>query len=154
MGKTIKNEQLDAFPVERPFVRTPYNYDKEKASKEGALVCGESMTHQSFKDECDINTILKRFGVTGQLPEARMPQYVEYDGVTDYRTALDIVREAGQQFMKLPGEIRARFGNDPQALLEFCADRGNLEEARKMGLVPGLPPQPIDKKGEGGEKVG
>jgi len=62
------------------FIRNPYNYDTNLASEESALYCTDgSRTQQNFKEECDINTILKRFNVTGQLPVVPLqPEYGEY----------------------------------------------------------------------------
>ena len=51
------------------FIRTPYNYDTDKISQNTGLDCGpETKTQQQFRDEVDINTIVERFGVTGELP--------------------------------------------------------------------------------------
>lgn len=131
-------EQMDAFP--HPFVRKCNNYDRDAASVEaGTRITDPSMTHQNFKDDCDINTIVKRFGVTGQLPQVSAPQYGDFTGVEDYRTALHAVMEAEDRFMMLPATVRERFHNNPQELLEFCADRSNIEEAKKLGLVLDIP---------------
>ena len=50
-------------------------------SNETALDCGdESVTQQCFKDECDINILLAKFAVTGQLPDnVRVPQFVDFE---------------------------------------------------------------------------
>lgn len=120
-----------------PFVRSPYNYDRDAVSRETGLRCDdESLTKQSFKDECDINTIVRQFGLTGQLPDnIRVPEYRDYDVVLDYHTAMNAVRDAQEGFMMLPGELRARFHNDPQNLLAFCADPANYDEAVKLGIA-------------------
>lgn len=119
------------------FLRTPYNYDTMEASDASGLACeDESLAQQHMKDECDINTILKRFAVTGQLPEnVRAPQYGDFTGIGDYQSALLAVKAAEASFMQLPAEVRYRFGNDPQALLEFVANADNRAEAEKLGLV-------------------
>lgn len=97
---------------------------------------GASMTVQSQKEEADINTIVKNFGVTGQLPtNVRVPTYGDFTGVDDYRTALEAIREAEASFMAMPADIRAKFENDPQQFLEFCEDERNLPEMRKLGLA-------------------
>lgn len=120
-----------------PFVRNPYNYDMSAASNETGLRCkDETLTKQAFAEESDINTIVKRFGLTGQLPEGlRAPQYGDFTEIGDFHQAMQAVREAQESFMQLPPNIRARFHNDPQELLEFCADNDNYDEAKKMGLV-------------------
>lgn len=124
--------------VSVPFVRTAYNYDRDVASFQSGLVCcaEEDKTQQSFAEEVDINTIVRNFGLTGELPDdVRMPQYGDFTGVSDYQEAMNSVREADEAFMLLPAELRYKFANDPQRLLEFVADGGNREEAQKLGLL-------------------
>lgn len=97
----------------------------------------ESKTVQSSKDECDINVIVKRFGVTGVLNQSvRIPTFADFDGVFDYQTAMNAVRSAAESFMALPAEIRFSFKNDPQEFVAFCSDPDNLEQLRKWGLAP------------------
>lgn len=101
--------------------------------------CG-SRTIQSAKDDADINVIVKRFGVTGQLPAGvRMPSYGDYNGVSDFQSAMNVIREAEESFMMMPAEIRSQFGNDPQAFLEYCSDPENIDSLRKMGLANPAP---------------
>lgn len=118
------------------FLRAPHNYDTDSVSHESGLTCGEpTLAQQQFADECDINTIMKRFGQTGELPQVRAPQYGDFTAVTDYHSAMNAVRQAQESFAALPAEVRARFGNEPARLLEFCADASNRDEAVKLGLV-------------------
>lgn len=121
--------------------RTPYNYDRDGASRLSGLSCGEpTMAQQQFKDECDINNIAKNFGITGQLPNnVRMPTFGDFADVVDYQTALNAGRRAAQSFMAMPADVRERFRNDPQQFLEFCSDPANLAEARTLGLAPAEP---------------
>lgn len=123
------------------FIRDPYNYDRGAASDYFALRCLDpSLAVQSAKEECDINTIVRRFGLTGVLPDnVSVPQYGDFSAVDDYQSSLNAVVEADREFMRLPAELRKRFGNSPQVLLEFVADKANLEEARSLGLVAPLP---------------
>lgn len=119
------------------FVRSPYNYDAREAGRESALKCEDpSLAKQSFAEEVDINTIVKRFGLTGQLPpEVAVPRYGDFEDVVDFHTAMNAVTYAKQEFMQLPGALRARFHNDPQELLEFVENDANRGEAEKLGLV-------------------
>ena len=105
------------------------------------LVCNDpSLAQQSFKDEVDINVLLERFKVTGQLPQnVVLPTYGDFTGLTDYRTAMAAVLKAQDQFMAMPADIRSRFGNDPQAFMDFCSKEENLPELRRMGLANPLP---------------
>lgn len=117
------------------FLRAPHNYDTREASKEAAIHCPGGRTIQSQKQDADINEIVRRFGLTGELPHSvRTPQYGDFTGVTDYQTALNAVKEAEMAFMTLPAHIRARFNHDPQQLLEWAADPKNAKELKTLGL--------------------
>jgi phage internal scaffolding protein len=119
------------------FLRTPYNYDTDAASNESGLACEEpSLAQQHYKDECDINTILERFNITGLVPQSPLsPRYGDFSGIGDYHTALNRVIAAQDEFEALPAQIRARFDNDPAQLIEFLADENNRPEAEELGLV-------------------
>lgn len=119
------------------FLRTEFNYDVDAASNEHATpVSGETMTKQSFKEECDINTIVRRFGLTGEMPvNVRMPSYGDFTGVWDYRSAMDALIQARDSFEAMPAEVRRRFNDDPAEFVDFCSNKDNLDEARKLGLV-------------------
>lgn len=117
--------------------RNPYNYDTTAASKAVALdTSGDPMiTQQHMRDECDINTIVQRFIRTGQIPEGTDFADIDVSDVGDYQDALNMIREADEQFMNLPSAIRDRFRNDPARLLEFVYNPANQDEAVKLGLV-------------------
>lgn len=145
----------------QPFVRSAYNYDQDEASVEAGLLCAdESLAIQSQRDEADINTIVRRFGITGQLPVGlRLPTFGDFDEVFDFQSAQNALVEADRAFMAVPAEIRMRFGNDPQRFVEFCSDEKNLPELRKLGLaVPEVVAEPekvmkvevINKEGDTG----
>lgn len=141
-----KGDDVVKPPEERVFVRSAYNYDMDAASaKSGTEAGGDSMTQQEFKEESDINVLVRRFGLTGDWPQdLRMPQSGDFSEVTDFQDAMNAVVRAQEEFMKLPGEMRARFYNDPAKLIEFMEDPRNREEAVKLGLVnaPPAPPAP------------
>jgi phage internal scaffolding protein len=119
------------------FLRTPYNYDTDAASNESGLACEEpSLAQQHFKDECDINTILERFNITGMLPQSPLsPRYGDFSGISDYHTAINRVIAAQDEFDGLPAQIRAKFDNDPAKLIEFLDNEANRPEAEELGLV-------------------
>ena len=123
--------------VEIPFLRTPFNYDRDLASAETGLKCEDpSLTQQQFKEEADINTIVDRFMKSGVLPTpAQMPQFMDIEGNFDYQTAMNFVRQADENFMRMDAKVRARFNNSPQEFLEFFADPANTEEAVRLGLA-------------------
>lgn len=93
-------------------------------------------TKQSFKDEADINTIMARYQATGEIPALNLvaPQYLDATGF-DFQAMQEQVLEARALFGELPSVLRARFGNDPGAFLEYVADSSNHDEMRKLGLL-------------------
>jgi phage internal scaffolding protein len=141
------NADIDGVLIGEVFVRTRYNYDRNAASDAAALICvpEESRTQQQFAEECDINTIVKRFGLTGELPENfRVPQSGDFTNIGDFHSAMNAVRSAEEAFMDMPAELRARFGYDPQKLMDFVHDSKNRDEAIKLGLVEKPPERPRD----------
>lgn len=122
----------------RPFVRSAYNYDQDEASDEAGLVCLDaSRTKQSFRDEADINTIVRRFHLTGELPVGvRMPEYGDFEDVVDFQSAMNAIAVARESFDAMPAAVRERFHNDPAEFVAFCSDEANRAEAEKLGLVP------------------
>lgn len=120
-----------------------HQYDDVRAAYERAMsdidTGTESLVQQQFKDEVDINTMVKRFGLTdfSTLPGVLDPRYYGdfSDAPTSFRDALDRVRTAQQRFEQLPAEIKNRFDNDPAKLLDFVQNPENGEEAVRMGLL-------------------
>ena len=137
-----------------PFLRSPYNYDRDVASNESGLECLDpSMAQQQFREECDINTIMERFGRTGELiAPIRMPQYGDFDGVNDYHSAMNAIVEAQSAFDQLPAKVRARFGNDPAEFLDFVYNEENRDEAIRLGLVEAViqAPAPVSEPSKEG----
>lgn len=129
------------------FVRSGFNYDRDAVSVASGLVCeDESRAIQSAKDESDINTIVRKFGLTGELPnDLKMPQSGDFTDVPDFHTAMNLVRFAQEEFLRVPAEIRARFSNDPARLMAFVEDDVNRDEARKLGFLksPVVVPEPM-----------
>jgi len=130
--------------MKRVFARSAYNYDPKVASVECALCMpeDEGKTQQHFKEECDINTIIKRFGLGVALPTTfKAPMTGDFSDVSDFQTAMNAVKEAETAFMQMPAALRKRFDHDPQQLLGFLDHEGNREEAMTLGLIP----RPLEK---------
>ena len=78
-----------------------------------------SRTKQAFKQECDINHIMKKFKkVAGseflnQYQGYLGGQFGDFSEVVDYRTALDQINRSKAVFEALPSVLRKRFDNDP-----------------------------------------
>lgn len=116
----------------KPKFRKPYRqYERQSHVPEG-----ESRTKQSFADQCEINNIIQKFQATGAITHANKHQlhYGETDGTT-FHEAMNIVCEAQEAFSELPSSLRARFGNDPAAYLDFVSNEENKPEMAKLGLL-------------------
>lgn len=127
--------------VVTPFLRSAYNYDADSVSRETGLLCEEpTLTKQEFAEEVDINTIVERFGVTGEMPQnVRVPLTSEFVETMDYRTSIDKIREADDAFMQFPAKIRAEFENDAAKFVAFVSDPANVDKVREWGLANPLP---------------
>lgn len=120
------------------FLRSAYNYDVDEASVQSSLVCPEqTLAQQHMRDECDINTLVKRFARTG-IPEgpATWPTDADFDEIFDFQSAMNVVVAGKLAFSKLPAAARDRFKNDPAVFLEYIGDSNNLLDAENLGLVP------------------
>lgn len=104
----------------------------------GEVTYPPSRTKQQFKDECDINNIIKAFKVTRQITHMRanfeQGAYMDLPDPLDFQESLNVVLAAEASFATLPAKVRERFGNDPQGFLAFMADPANQDEIIKMGL--------------------
>ncbi len=116
--------------------RIDYRDDRPRV----VIECGKIGAKQSFKDECDVNSILARYAKTGLLtPVVSRPGiFVDVSEVGDYRTAIENVRSAEALFMEIPSGIRAEFDNDPAKFLDFCTDPASEDRMRELGLLPPL----------------
>lgn len=138
-------------------IRSAFNFDSDSFSLATAVVNNEeSMAQQSFKEECDINVILRKFAVTGQLPDnVRVPQYAEFEEAFDFMSCMNVIRAGEEAFAAMPSDVRERFSNDPARFIAFANDKDNYDEALKMGLVvsrpaPPAPPVPTPDPGASG----
>ena len=95
-----------------------------------------SRTKQSFLEEADINNIMRKYINTGVLPVGeRQPTYGDFSSGQDYQALQDQLLQARMDFELLPADIRDRFGNSPEALIDFLSDPDNHEEAVELGLI-------------------
>lgn len=129
-----------------PFIRSAYNYSMDKASEDSGIEFKEpSLTKQAFAEEADINTIVRRFGLTGELPDGlQVPESGDFVNALNYHESMNVIRKAEESFMELPAEVRARFRNDPGEFMDFVHKKENLEEARKLGIAMPAPAAPVE----------
>lgn len=139
-----KYDPLGVFGV-LPVFKTPFNFDSDMESCRTALTCRDpSKAQQHQAEEADINTIVRRFGVTGTLPQIPMPPTLdEFGEIFDFQSAMNTLAAAKASFGMLPAEVRGTFQNDPHAFVAYvdaAREAGDLEQLRRWGLaLPAVP---------------
>ena len=97
---------------------------------------GVKPAKQEFKDDADLNSIMKKFQKTGAIDHV-----VKHQGSYGISTpvllheAMNLVTAADSMFADLPSSLRNKFENKPAAFLEYVQDPKNAEEAKKLGLA-------------------
>lgn len=111
---------------------TPEKYRRRVAY----TLSDELITEQSHKDECDINTILKRYLQTGYINHAKQHAgtYVDFSGICDFQGTMEKINLAREVFESVPSGIRKQFDNDPGKYLDFMMDVRNRETIEQLGL--------------------
>ena len=114
--------------------KTPY---KNPPSRCWFETTGESMTQQHFAEESEINNILRSHDRNGVIEHIHRGNaiYADFSNITDLSDALHQIKEAQQEFLNIPSEIREKFQNDAGQFFKFASDPNNLPELRKMGLA-------------------
>lgn len=119
-------------------LRSARNFGKSR----GLACMDKTRTVVSQALETDINEIMRRFGKTGMLPQGvARPILQDFTEITDFRSAMDTILMAKHSFMQMPAEVRDRFGNSPEAFVNFCSDDANIDEMRKLGIA--VPPEKV-----------
>ena len=129
---------------------------REMLALAGKKVFKDAKTKQGFKDQCDINKILKKAEIQGGLSHVeKYPEavYGEFDGTMDLLTARSRLDKANAIFQELPAEVRGEFGHDA---LKFVAFANQPENVGKLAeLIPAIAepgsyfPNPVKKGGQG-----
>lgn len=113
-------------------------YDRERLP---AKLYGESKTHQSHAEACDVNKIIRKYERTGELPPARTePQYADVTNLqnADFGELLqksrDTLDAAGRELEKQQNE---KVNAEKQEIQNM---KKELDELRKK--VPKEPTSP------------
>lgn len=106
---------------------------------DGELVLyGDGRTKQAFKDETDINKILKKAQRAGTLShlERHGAYYADVSDVDDLLTAYNRVERAEEVFQDLPSEVRREFNNSWSEFFRCVNSPANAGRLRE--LLPAL----------------
>jgi len=94
-----------------------------------------SLTKQAHKEEADINSILKKYTVTGTVPINQRPAtYMDISNIKSYEESFNIVEQAKESYMSLPIEVRKKFKN-PLEFINFVQNPQNEKALIEMGLT-------------------
>lgn len=109
-----------------------------------------TMTQQHYKDECDLNQILARHRVEGELnamqlrqllaqsamgaDTARIPRFEDVSDLPDLSYIKKSFIAASRAFANLPVQARIAFGNNPEAFYSAMTDSKQHEKVRELGL--------------------
>lgn len=114
---------------------------------------GESMTIQDHKDECDINSIVKRGMKTGFLIDPTKPRreamFGDFTSGNDFEEAQQSIANVKNDFMELPSNVREAFNNDPKQLLDALTDEGQRDKLIELGVL-----QAIQEKADIAKEIG
>lgn len=147
-GSTPTTFPYAPFSFYRPHTRSSTWWTGEVANPiSGEVKRPPSRTKQDFKDQCDINNIIKAYKITGQVQHisaaAAQGRFEYLPDPMEFQDSLNTIRAADQAFAALPAKIRDRFANDPALFLGFLSDPENADEARRLGILnPSAAPLP------------
>lgn len=100
--------------LEIPFWKTPYNFDFDQEVKETSTIPDpESKTDQTFTDDSDINTIVKKIGLGLAVVEPLNPAQFGVQNKMTYVEMQAHLAEHRAHFYNLPPDVREEFQNDP-----------------------------------------
>lgn len=100
----------------------------------------EDRTRQEFKDDADINVIMRKFGVTPADPRSLPYGYVDYS--MDFQQAQLLVQDARRHLQQLPGDVLSAYGGVPGLVAAIA--RGERIEYQ-------LPEDPAGSRGGAGD---
>ncbi len=112
------------------------HYDDK--SSVGITFIEPSKTQQHFKDDCDINVIVKRFnaGQIQDLPYNMTPElYADVSDIGAFQDARKKVDSVHDYFSSLPSSVREHFGNSVDSFVAFASDSNNLTGLINLGLL-------------------
>lgn len=109
----------------------------ESSNFDQAIEYTDGRTKQSFKDETDINIILRRAQKAGTLSHLEKYQgvYADFSDFDFMEAQINLTR-GREVFDALPSEIRKEFSNSPAAFFGYVNDPANADDLRKK--LPGL----------------
>lgn len=98
-----------------------------------------SLTQQQFKDECEIESLLKAHNLSQVMGimnnHGQQPLYADVTDIPDFHDAQNHVARATEYFEGLPSDVRSRFNNSLSEFLTTLNDPGAREALTEMGVL-------------------
>lgn len=122
-------------------IRTQNDGLQAQLSLESGVSCppDEDRCRQEFKDESDVFTILKRHG---GIPSYAQPVYGEVDFDINLQDAYTAVAHTRELFLKLPPDVRAKYGSWTGVLKALADGELNQEGVAKAPSKAAASPDP------------
>lgn len=102
-----------------------------------------SMTEQQFKDQCDVNNIVKQFTLAGYRSQdfdmlgkqvmSDASRFIDVSKVPTLQEAHALIEEAQNSFIQnVPAKIRERFDNDAMKFWQHASKAQNVNEIKTL----------------------
>lgn len=109
-----------------------------RVPSEGIVFTEPSLTIQSEFQSTTIDYYLKRYSATGLLGDPNrlvQAQYGNFAELQDFQASQNLVARVKENFDSLPSNLRAEFGHNVNAYVEFLLDPANRDRAVELGLM-------------------
>lgn len=117
-------QPLENHHMAKERLRQQDTYDPQRNSDDATTPGGgETLTRQEYKDDADINNIVRRFGIDSHA--ARQPLFGEMNFDMNLQSAFADIAHANALFKSLPKELRDKYPTRG-AMME-AMDNGNFE---------------------------
>lgn len=111
-----------------------------------------SLTQQQFKDECEIESLLKAHNLSQVMGivnnHDRQPLYADVTDIPDFHDAQNHVARATEYFEGLPSDVRSRFNNSLSEFLTTLNNPDAREALTEMGVFKKAADNVADAAGE------
>lgn len=98
-----------------------------------------SLTQQQFKDECEIESLLKAHNLSQVMGivnnHGQQPLYGDVSDIPDFHDAQNHVARATEYFEGLPSDVRSRFNNSLSEFLTTLNNPDAREALTEMGVL-------------------
>lgn len=98
-----------------------------------------SLTQQQFKDECEIESLLRAHNLSQVMGivnnHGQQPLYGDVSDIPDFHDAQNHVARATEYFEGLPSDVRSRFNNSLSEFLTTLNNPDAREALTEMGVL-------------------